>query len=392
MTIRNGQADRREVPDGVDREESRMLTTGIFPGRYVQGDGALAVVREEFARLGQRALVVADRIAWETAGQTFEAGAGAFACTIEVFGGECSEPEIARLQQAARSANADLIAAFGGGKAIDAAKAVAHALRLPVAIVPTIASTDAPCSALSVIYTPEGAFSRYLLLPRNPDLVLVDTGVVARAPVRLLVAGIGDALSTWFEAEDCRVTRSPNMTGRTGTVTAYGLARLCYDVICAHGALARAACEQRVVTAALEHVVEANTLLSGLGFESGGLSAAHAIHNGLTALEETHHAWHGEKVAIGTLALTILTDRPPALIEETFAFCEHVGLPTTLADIGMGDTPPESLQKVAERACAQGETIWHAPTEVTPARVVAALRTVDAEGRRRKGSRAAPAG
>ena len=65
----------------------------------------------------------------------------------------------------------------GGGKVIDTAKAVGHEAGTRVAIVPTIASTDAPTSAVSVIYTPEGAFSRYLFVSRNPDLVLVDTQV-----------------------------------------------------------------------------------------------------------------------------------------------------------------------------------------------------------------------
>lgn len=43
----------------------------------------------------------------------------------------------------------------------------------------------------------------------------------------------------------------------------------------------------------------ANTLLSGLGFENGGLAVAHALHNGLTAVPETHKYTHGEKVAFG---------------------------------------------------------------------------------------------
>jgi len=38
---------------------------------------------------------------------------------------------------------------------------------------------------------------------------------------------------------------------------------------------------------ALERPVEANALLSGLGFESSGLTAAHAIHNGLTTAAGT---------------------------------------------------------------------------------------------------------
>lgn len=56
---------------------------------------------------------------------------------------------------------------------------------VPVAIAPTIASTDAPCSALSVIYTDEGEFDRYLLLPNNPNMVIVDTKIVAGAPARV---------------------------------------------------------------------------------------------------------------------------------------------------------------------------------------------------------------
>jgi glycerol dehydrogenase len=84
---------------------------------------------------------------------------------------------------------------------------------VPVAIAPTIASTDAPCSALSVIYTDSGEFDRYLMLPHNPNMVIVDTKVVAGAPARLLAAGIGDALATWFEARACSRSGATTMAG-----------------------------------------------------------------------------------------------------------------------------------------------------------------------------------
>jgi glycerol dehydrogenase len=253
-----------------------------------------------------------------------------------------------------------------------------------VIIVPTIASTDAPTSALSVIYTPEGVFKRYLILPRNPDVVLVDTRIVAEAPVRFLVAGIGDALSTWFEADACERNYAGNMTGDVGSMTARRLARFCYETIVEYGTTAVASCEANAVTPALERVIEANTLLSGLGFESGGLASCHAIHNGLTALEKTHHYWHGEKVAIGVLTSLFLTDKPAGLIDEVYTFCQAVGLPTTLADIGLEEASDEELMVVAERACAEGETIYNEPIPVTPESVVAALKAADAEGRRRK--------
>ncbi|MGF7473584.1 glycerol dehydrogenase, partial [Salmonella enterica subsp. enterica serovar Minnesota] len=78
---------------------------------------------------------------------------------------------------------------------------------------------------------------------------------------------------------DCRIKGAGNMTTRPGPMTAFELARFCYTTLMRYGRLAKLACEQHQVTPALEHVIEANTLLSGLGFESGGLAAAHAIHN-----------------------------------------------------------------------------------------------------------------
>ncbi|MCC5867888.1 MAG: glycerol dehydrogenase [Gammaproteobacteria bacterium] len=360
-----------------------MLTTAIFPARYVQGDGALDHLGEELQRLGRKAFALLDPYAQAHLLTRIEAACAEMTLQSEGFAGECSDEEVARVVALAGKGGAEVIVGVGGGKTLDAAKAVAHEMGLPVVIVPTIASTDAPCSALSVIYTPEGEVKRYLLLPRNPDVVLVDSGVIAQAPTRFLVAGMGDALATWFEAEDCRIKRGTNMTGRLGPMTAYALAQLCYDTLLEYGVLARTACDAQVVTPALERIIEANTLLSGLGFESGGLAAAHAIHNGLTLLPETHAFWHGEKVAIGTLAMLMLTDRPAATIDEVFTFCRAVGLPTRLADIGLAEVTDEALLAAATRACAEGETIHNEPFEVTPAKVLAALKAADAEGRRR---------
>jgi glycerol dehydrogenase len=216
-------------------------------------------------------------------------------------------------------------------------------------------------------------------------LVLVDTVVIAAAPVRFLVAGMGDALSTWFEAESCRRAHAPNQCGGVGTLAAYALARLCYDTILEYGEAAVVSCRMKVVTPALSHVVEANTLHSGLGFESGGLASAHSIHNGLTQLAGTHDFYHGEKVVIGVLAGLFLADRPKAVIEEVYRFCRAVGLPTTLAQVGLANVTDDELRIVAERACIEGETIHHEACRVTPQDVLASLKTADEYGRQRRG-------
>lgn len=361
-----------------------MITTSIFPGRYVQGANALNLLGEETKRLGQCPLVLADPYAINHLKDQVIDPLKAFNPILEKFGGECSQAEIDRLLEVATATGVDLIVGVGGGKTMDTAKAVAHALGRAVIIVPTIASTDAPCSALSVIYKQDGQFERYQLLPNNPDTVIVDTDLIAKAPVRFLAAGMGDALATWFEADSCRIRRAANMTGRLGTMTAYAMAELCYETLMDYGRIAVTACEQEVVTPALEHVVEASTLLSGLGFESGGLAACHAIHNGLTVLEDTHAYWHGEKVTIGVLASLFLTDQNSFRIDEVYDFCLDVGLPVTLGEIGLGPVTDAKLERVAEAACAPGETIHNEPHDISPERVVWALKVADAEGRRRK--------
>jgi glycerol dehydrogenase len=362
-----------------------MLTTAIFPSRYVQGRNALAQLGLELSRFGNKALALLDPFADDHLGNAVEhACAEHISCHRVRFSGECSDEEICRLAALAQETSPTVIVGIGGGKTLDTAKALAHELRLPVAIIPTLASSDAPCSALSVIYTASGEFKRYLVLPRNPDLVLVDSQVIAEAPARFLVSGMGDALATWFEAEDCRISGAANMTGRAGPRTAHVLARFCYETLLDYGALALRACEQNVVTPALERVIEANTLLSGLGFESGGLAAAHAIHNGLTALEETHAYWHGEKVTFGVLSMLMLRDSDPVLINQVYGFCMDIGLPVTLADIGLADTTDESLMRAAELACADTESIHNEPFPIDALGVLAAMRAADAEGRRRK--------
>ena len=287
---------------------------------------------------------------------------------------------MARIKEIAEKNNYDVIIGLGGGKAIDTAKTLGFYEKKPVVVVPTIASTDAPCSSLAVLYTEEGTFDEYIFFGKNPDLVLVDVELIAKAPTRFLVAGMGDALATYFEARSCERSWANNIPGGKSTKTALAAAKLCYELLLEDSVKAIAACDSNVVTPALENIVEANVLLSGLGFESSGLAAAHAIHNGLSVLEETHHFFHGEKVSFGTLVHLVLENAPSSEINEVINYCKKVGLPTCLKDLGITDNSVEKLMPVATASCAEGETIHNMPFPVTPQMVLGAILAADKLG------------
>jgi glycerol dehydrogenase len=362
-----------------------MLTVFSSPSRYVQGKGATAALGYEIKTLGLEGpiLIIAGKSVIGLLEPTWQRALddAGLKHAIARFGGECSLEEIERVQALGRELGARTIVGAGGGKVLDTARAVAAGLNLPVVNCPTVASSDAPCSALSVIYTARGEFQQYRFYRKNPDLVLVDTEVITQAPPRFLVAGMGDALATWFEARTCVYGHVKNMRGGASTRSAAALAELCYKILLEDGAAALQAARSKAVTPALERLVEANTLLSGLGFESSGLAAAHAVHNGLTIAAGTHAYLHGEKVAFGLLVQLVLEGVPRSTIEQVLSFSTEIGLPVTLAEIGLPELPSDLLDQIARRATAPGETIHNEPFEVTPDMVADAILTADTLGR-----------
>lgn len=351
------------------------------PGRYVQGKGERSNLAANYKELGQTgAYVLIDQFIYGKYGDEIKKGFedDQVPYKMGIFGGECSDREIE--SHVKELASSDVVIGIGGGKTLDAAKAVAHYAKLPVIIVPTTASTDAPCSRLTVVYTEEGVFDHFLHLRRNPDMVVMDTEVIANAPARFLAAGIGDALATYYEAAACNASNSITTGGGHVTNAAMALATACREILLANGHKAMIAVQNQQCTRAVEDVIEANTYLSGVGFESGGLAAIHAIHDGFTALPGCHHMLHGEKVAFGIVVQLVLENREEREIMEIIQFLKKIGLPTCLKALGLEQVTDEELMKVARISCEAGETIYNLPFPVTPEDVFAAIKTADQMG------------
>lgn len=373
-----------------------MRKAFICPTKYVQGEDEILNLGYFVKTFGDSALLIAHPDDVKRVQEKLKRTAEKFSIRFVESGfcGECSRREVARLQELAKESKCTCTIGLGGGKAIDTAKCVAEGENLIV--VPTIAATDAPTSHSAVLYTPEGAFDDYAYFKQSPSVILIDTTVIAHAPVRFLVSGMGDALSTFFEARANVQSYSKVNAGlpcgfregvcgeARGTKAAFALASLCYESLLEDGWKAKIACENHVVTESLEKIIETNILLSGLGFESGGLAAAHAIHDGLTILEGTHKYFHGEKVAFGTIAQLTLENAPMEEIEEVLDFCLSIGLPVCLEDIGVDHITEEELYQVAEKACIPEESIYAMPFPITVEKVAAAITLADSIGKEYK--------
>lgn len=351
------------------------------PLKYVQGRDALYKFYEEMGYMGKKWLFVCSNSGYKTCHDKIEQSFGDRDDyrRYEIFGGVSSNSEINKMRAIIREDCIETVVAVGGGSAVDTAKASAYYEGKHIVIIPTVAATDAPCTGLSVIYNDDGSFDKYLFYPTNPDAVIVDCTVIANAPVKFLIAGMGDALGTYFEGRASIRTESASLEGTGITRAGQALAKLCYETLRDYGSQAIEACKAHVVTPALENIIEANVYLSGVGADNVNCAAAHSFYNGVTGAVEKH-ADHGCCVALGTLVQLILEGVSKEEFDDVQGFCREVGLPITLEEIGV--TTLEQVKKIAENACAPGETIHNLAGDVTPIEMYDAIIHADALGRK----------
>ncbi|MDA0237075.1 MAG: glycerol dehydrogenase [Proteobacteria bacterium] len=318
------------------------------PRRYLQGPGAIDSLAAETLHFGRRPILLTDSVVCDALENSLRPTFPNL--EVVLFCGQCTASEIARVAQIGRSAACDVVIGAGGGKALDVAKAVASDLGHEVVIVPTVASNDAATSRLSVIYDESNAIAGVRMMALNPCAVIVDTTLILGAPKRFFVAGIGDALSKHFEANQCRDANGRNFYGGRPPLLAQVMADACYHTLRENAVHALTAFASRQLTDAFERTVEAAVLLSGLAFESGGLSIAHAMTRGLSAAPDFADALHGEQVAYGLIVQRVIEGASAGEMRDLRGFMADVGLPRNLRELaGIEIASGESIAAIAER-------------------------------------------
>jgi glycerol dehydrogenase len=339
------------------------------------------------ARLGHRPLIVGGENSNQLLTERLQPAIAQYQLAIATasYSPDCSEASLSRLQEAVATHQADLIIGTGGGKSLDAAKLLAYRCGLPIITIPTSAATCAAWTALSNIYSDQGAFLYDVPLPKCPDVLILDYDLVQTAPQRTLVAGIGDAIAKWYEA-----SVSSGHSDQTLMIAAVQQARVLRDLLFQKSAQAIASPGGEV----WQEVVDATVLLAGVIGGLGGAQcrtvAAHAVHNGLTHLLAAHDTLHGEKVAYGILVQLRLEEMlqgnqlAASARQQLLKFYSEMGLPQTLKDLGLETVTLGELRHAAEIACAPNSDIHRLPFTVVPEQLMAAMvsTTAPVESRR----------
>ncbi len=331
---------------------------------------------EAIARLGKRPLVVGGKQTLSVAKSFLESAIKQqqLIAAQASYLPDCSEASLSSLTEAVGQHQADVIIGVGGGKALDTAKLIAHQCQLPIITIPTSGATCAAWTALANVYSHEGAFQYDVGLSRCPDLLILDYDLIATAPQRTLVAGIGDAIAKWYEA-----SVSSGNSNATLVIAAVQQARVLRDLLLQKSALAL----ENPGGEEWREVVDATVLLAGVIGGLGGANcrtvAAHAVHNGLTHIPAAHRALHGEKVAYGILVQLRLEEMiqgnqlAVSARQQLLKFYAEIGLPKTLEELGLHQVNLAELRHAAAVSCHVNSDIHRLPFPVSPEQLMAAM-------------------
>lgn len=350
------------------------MQKALFPG-YTVGPDAYEDIVNICSAYGKKAAIIGGRKALAAAEPQIRKaveGSGIEITGTFWYGGEASRENMDMLRP--QVADADMIFAVGGGKAIDTCKVLAHETNRPFFTFPTIASTCASCTSLGIVYHPDGSLREYSFSKIPPNHIFINTQVIADAPDIYLWAGMGDTMAKHYE---CTISSRNDIPAHSDAM-GIALSSMCAVPIMRWGRQALEDCKAHTVTRELTEVILGIIISTGLvsnfvqvDYTTG---LAHAIYNGFTVLPSTeaHHHLHGEVVSYGILVMLTI-DKQYEERDKLYAFSRSIGLPTCLADV---HAKPEDLEAVTTKALA-GIDVRVYPYPVTAEMIVAGIMEME---------------
>lgn len=329
---------------GVVALDKKKMCSGA--GNYFQGSGVLRDCGDEIRRKGYRkACILGGEKALDAALPALSDSLRGDGVEFNVhsFSGFCTTEEIDAFTEQSRKEGADCIIGVGGGKAMDLAKAVAALRECAVFTVPTSAATCAAYAALSIVYNQEGCQDHTRYHTDEVNGVFVDMNILAKAPARLLAAGMADAMAKSCEYSSMRSALHYGDVD-ISKYLGYSMARSADEVLLTCGQQAYQDNCRGIVSQSLEdavYVCIASTgIISNMGGFCGRTGSRFAIAHGFNEVLRGRYVntkdWlHGEIVAVGILAQLHANGMPLAYQERVRAFYRAIGVPVTLEEMGI---------------------------------------------------------
>ncbi len=278
------------------------------------------------------------------------------------YGHEATFENVDKIVNNPNIQSADMLFAIGGGKCIDTVKCAAIKLNKPLFTFPTIASTCAAVTRLSVMYNEDCSFNSVVNFEECPKHCFIQMPIIAKSPDIYLWAGIGDTLAKYIEC---------TFSARNDVLTfeqSFGVnvSRMCFYPMIQDGKKALEMKKKNEVSDELTNIV-LNIILStgtvsicvGKDYNS---ALAHALNYGFSCrahIEKNHY--HGEVVSYGAL-VQLLMDNQMDDFKLAYDFYKEIGLPTCLKDLEFDIDDP--LDDVLDITVVNAE-LEHVPYPVT---------------------------
>lgn len=347
----------------------------VRPGanRYVSGEHILTELPLYLESFNNIAVITGD-ISFKVFKTYYTAD---FPYPIHTYDGTASEEDAERLAE--EIGKTDVILTIGGGRVLDTGKMTAEKLGCELILIPTLISNCAPYTPIAAVYHPDHSFREIQYFTRNAFLSLIDWNFLLATPRDYLIAGIGDTVAKWFEIEG--ITRNLSKDEKKSFIRlGIACAAEIRNILLDDSEQALKDLDTQTLTPAFGRIADTVIALAGTvgGFAAnyGRSAGAHAIHNGLSYLPETHALLHGVKVAYGVLVQLSYTGDLHE-VEKLLPFYESVQLPTSLSEMNIPDFDKSRLATVAELAASPEDYFVLIDSEITSEKVLEAIEKLE---------------
>lgn len=342
------------------------------PGQFLCESGALNYLDQKLASFTDP-IIITGELSYQAFKKHYS---GSLDLPVFQYDGTASHEDMERLSSLIKGT--DCVVGIGGGRALDTAKGTAALLKVEYVTIPTVLGTCSAYTPLSAVYHPDHTFKVVDYYEKAALLCLMDLDLLVESPKNYFMGGIGDTLAKWYEAEG--ITR--HVEGNLPAMVQVGLrtAKATQELLLKDSTEALKSLENTEVTDAFKRVAETVIAIAGTvgGFagEYGRMAGAHAVHNGMSLIQETHVFEHGVKVAYGVL-IQLWASGDEKEVRKLLLFFESNHFPHRFSDFAVKNNFLEKAKKVAAFAASDNETFKLAVPGVTKEAIFEAMNAVE---------------